>query len=209
MNSIATDFSFQLCDVVFFCEVIMLIGLIGLKQSGKDTIADYLVNEYFFEKLAFADPLKRVCKELFDLEESYFSDPSMKEAVVERWGISPRTMMQRVGTDIVRTHFGNDFWIRHMECRLKKLPPSTRVVISDVRFVSEAMFVKSHGGVLMRLKRQSSESDASDNDHISEMEQLIIQEDTTVFNFGTKDDLYQQLDDQLTSILASHALEIV
>jgi len=36
-----------------------LIGLIGRKRAGKDTVADVLVAEYGYTKVAFADPLKR------------------------------------------------------------------------------------------------------------------------------------------------------
>ena len=36
----------------------MIIGICGLIGSGKDTIADILVQEKNFEKLSFADKLK-------------------------------------------------------------------------------------------------------------------------------------------------------
>src|SRR5690606_32695903 len=35
-----------------------LVGLIGKKRAGKDTVADVLVREYGYARVAFADPLK-------------------------------------------------------------------------------------------------------------------------------------------------------
>jgi uridine kinase len=40
----------------------MIVGLVGLKQSGKTTIADYLVSKYNFVQLSFADNLKKLVK---------------------------------------------------------------------------------------------------------------------------------------------------
>jgi dephospho-CoA kinase len=37
----------------------MLIGLSGKAGAGKDTVADYLVRCYKFQRMAFADPMKR------------------------------------------------------------------------------------------------------------------------------------------------------
>ena len=35
----------------------MIIGICGLIGSGKGTVSDYLVDEYGFEKISFADKL--------------------------------------------------------------------------------------------------------------------------------------------------------
>ena len=43
----------------------VIIGLIGNKRVGKDTIADYLVNNYNFKKYAFADQIKKISNIIF------------------------------------------------------------------------------------------------------------------------------------------------
>ena len=43
------------------------IGLLGQKGSGKDTLADYLVNNKGFVKYSFATPVKNISKILFNL----------------------------------------------------------------------------------------------------------------------------------------------
>ena len=44
----------------------MLYVLCGSSGSGKDTIADYLINKYDFVKLSFADCLKDVVSIIFN-----------------------------------------------------------------------------------------------------------------------------------------------
>jgi len=47
----------------------VIIGVCGLAGSGKDTVADILVKNHGFVKIAFADPMKRFCKEMFDFSD--------------------------------------------------------------------------------------------------------------------------------------------
>ena len=43
----------------------MIFGVGGEYESGKDTIADYLVRKYGYSKMAFADNLKFMCMKVF------------------------------------------------------------------------------------------------------------------------------------------------
>lgn len=64
----------------------MIIGLCGLAGSGKDTVADFLVKDHGFVKIALADPLKRVCKEVFAFTDEQLWGPSdMRNAPDERF----------------------------------------------------------------------------------------------------------------------------
>lgn len=54
----------------------MIIGIAGRAGSGKDTVADLLVRDHRFVKIAFADPLKRICKKVFDFTDEQFWGPS-------------------------------------------------------------------------------------------------------------------------------------
>jgi hypothetical protein len=53
-----------------------LIGVCGTAGSGKDTVADILVLEHGFVKVAFADPLKRICRELHLFTDEQLWGPS-------------------------------------------------------------------------------------------------------------------------------------
>ena len=45
-----------------------IVGIIGKAGSGKDTVADML-SELRYDKIAFADPLKRFCMDVFEFTE--------------------------------------------------------------------------------------------------------------------------------------------
>ena len=42
----------------------MLVGICGKAGAGKDTVGDYLIDKYGFKKIALADPIKRLVKDV-------------------------------------------------------------------------------------------------------------------------------------------------
>lgn len=175
----------------------ILIGLIGYKQSGKDTCADYLVEKYGFHKYAFAEPVKQVCKIMFQLDSQQLEDSIQKEENDPRWDLTPRQMMQKVGTDMVRHYWGENFWVRCMEMRVYK-DKKERIVVSDVRFQNEADWIKQNHGILVRIV-DNTHSTYTDP-HPSEVEQLSIQEDLVLSN--RKDvSFFQEIESTLSFLL--------
>lgn len=62
----------------------IVLGLAGAAGVGKDTVADYLVERYGFEKFAFSDALYREVVAAFGLEsEDILRDRTMKEEPTE------------------------------------------------------------------------------------------------------------------------------
>jgi len=186
----------------------LVIGLVGKRGAGKDTVADFLVQNHGFVKLSFAEPLKRVCRELYCLSEEQLHERGLKETTDERWGMSPREIMQVVGTDVVRRQLGDDFWVRHLDARIRALAPGTaRVVISDVRFEIEADFVRDAGGFLVRIREpHTAETSAAAtrgvDRHPSETEQAGVAVHHTVFNDKKGlPPLYRSVEDLLLKLL--------
>jgi hypothetical protein len=174
---------------------LQLIGLVGRKGVGKDTAALYLERVHGFKRLAFADSLKTVCTALYNVDPSVFHDPALKEEPIDGWGVTPRHIMQTVGTDMVRAHLGDDFWIRRVA---SELPQEGHVVISDVRFKHEADFIRSRGGLLVRIVSQSQQPGPVDL-HVSETESDSVEVDTVVVNvFDHKGCMFEQLDVAVT-----------
>lgn len=62
----------------------MLIGLGYRKQSGKDTVADYLVNQYDFKKMSFAAPLKELCSYIIDSRNGKLK-PNDAMLLIQQW----------------------------------------------------------------------------------------------------------------------------
>jgi hypothetical protein len=54
----------------------MIIGISGLAGSGKDTCADFLVRDHNFVKVSFADPMKRICMDVYGFSFDQLWGPS-------------------------------------------------------------------------------------------------------------------------------------
>ena len=82
-----------------------LIGILGRKRSGKDTAGNYVVENYGYDRYAFADPIKDILKTMFDFSDEQLNNN--KEKIDKRWNVSPRTILQKFGTDICRNELNN------------------------------------------------------------------------------------------------------
>ena len=140
----------------------MIIGVCGLIGSGKDTIADYLVNIHEFRRDSFAATLKDACAAVFGwdrdmLEGRTRSSREWREQPDEWWSqrldrtITPRYILQHWGTEVCRNAFHDDIWIASLENKLRKT--SDDVVISDCRFPNEIRAIRKQGGYVIRVTR--------------------------------------------------------
>jgi len=111
----------------------MIIGILGKAGSGKDTAADFMVTQHGFVKVALADPLKRICREVFQFSEDQLWGPSEKRnepdkryprgviTLRERDGnisefpqyLTPRQALQQLGTEWGRNCY-NNVWVDYM-----------------------------------------------------------------------------------------------
>jgi hypothetical protein len=100
-----------------------LIGISGLAGAGKDTAAEILVKEFGFVRVALADPIKRICKEVFEFtDEQLWGSSERRNAVDERYlrgwlcarsvsaFLTPRYALQTLGTEWGRDCYP-DVWI--------------------------------------------------------------------------------------------------
>jgi hypothetical protein len=136
------------------------VGLSGYAKSGKDTVAAFLVAEYGYRRIAFADRLKNFVLALF---------PSVAEAMNEVGGDwekakedpEVRRMLQAVG-ESARTHIDPDVWIN---AALGSVGNDDRIVVSDMRFPNEADALAAIGATLFRIERPGTKPV---NNHVSE-----------------------------------------
>jgi dephospho-CoA kinase len=172
----------------------MVIGLTGKKGCGKDTVGDYLVRKYGFERMAFADALKQVCQTVFDLTMEQMTDTIKKEQMDERWDTTPRHLMQIVGTQLFRDkltecfpHLKGSIWVGIIKQKI--LRSSKNIVLTDVRFENEAEMVRQFNGKLIQITR--TDNNQSDK-HVSE--NIHIQTNYMLENNQTVEELYQEMD---------------
>jgi hypothetical protein len=175
-----------------------LVGISGKKRSGKNTIAEYLGRAYGFKEAAYADPLKTAARAIFGLTPAH-TDGELKEIVIPRWGLSPRQIMQRLGTEAMRGTFGEDVWIKSLFARIEG---EARVVVSDVRFPNEADAVREDGGIVVRVERPGL---VSTDDHPSETALDGYEFDVVLLNAGTIGGLYAKVDWLFEKITKEHA----
>ena len=137
----------------------MIIGTMGFIGSGKDTVANILVKDHGFTKIAFATPLKDTLCAIFhwdrELLEGYTSDSRAWRNEVDTWwsdkleipNFTPRMAMQLLGTDILRKKFNDRIWTLSLEKYLNENTGNNEhVVITDVRFFNEIQLVLKQGG---------------------------------------------------------------
>lgn len=168
----------------------MIVGILGKKGHGKDTVGGFL-KAYGFETVSFAQPLKRAAKIIFGLTESQVNGSiEEKEAVDPAWGKSPRELLQLLGTEVGRS-IDSEVWIK--SC-FNKLDPNKRWAITDVRFPNEAAAIKERGGIIIKVVRDGFDS-GSRNEHASESQIDQIPCDYLLTNYGSLDDLRSQVQD--------------
>ena len=116
--------------------------------------------------LSFSDKLKKVAVELFGIDILHFTRRDLKEKEIPFWGMSPRQMMQKLGTDACRKGLGDKIWIHVMEMEITKHNVDV-IIIPDIRFDNEAKFVKENDGFVFELHREGL-IEIEDNKHKSE-----------------------------------------
>ena len=90
---------------------------VGDKGVCKTTLANYLKDEFLFEIYSLAGPLKNAVRDIFSLSREQ-TDGNLKEVVDERYGVTPRKLMQVVGTEL----FQYDI-MEHIPELKEKIPP--------------------------------------------------------------------------------------
>jgi len=102
-----------------------LIGLCGYAFSGKDSSC----RDLDCNKLAFAGRLKSSAKILFDLTDAQLHSPKEKELIDPRYGLTPRQILQRLGTDFCRDAIAKNFHVDRIRDDIIRLMKEDKPVI--------------------------------------------------------------------------------
>jgi Deoxynucleotide monophosphate kinase len=186
----------------------MILGLKGLKGSGKDTVAAYLIKQHSFERRAFADPLKKSVAALLDIPyheiDKWKNDP---DRVVTVHSIPPslvtaeqqltfREFLQRYGTESHRDIFGKNFWLDYT-LPVEGFYSGRKIVVTDCRFENEARRINRVGGFVVQVHRPG----LKDKDqHSSESLWPAGMVDYQLENDNSIDQLYEKIETMLTQL---------
>lgn len=184
-----------------------IVAFTGRAGSGKDTAANYLVSQFGFVKISFADPLRQVGKIVFGLTDAEMTDRVLKEQPLDRYPcLTPRVILQRIGTEAFRNNFPG-VWV---EAFKREAARYDRVVVADCRFEDEEQAVHELGGSVYRVKGVNSPFQTVSSGHASEQFIDTMNVDADVTNdFGSvhgRSLLCEQID-QLMKPMARASIE--
>ncbi len=98
----------------------LIIGISGKAMHGKDSLARIIENKLrfggkniFTRYVNYADKIKDVVADMFYLDRRALDDLKYKETPLDI-GITPRKILQVVGTDIARSLY-KDVWVKNYE----------------------------------------------------------------------------------------------
>lgn len=172
-----------------------VLGLSGYARSGKDTVADHLVETQGYSRISFADPMREALAALDPVIHLGGYPMGLASAVrmvgwekLKSMSNDIRPLMQRFGTEVGRSMFGENFWV---DLALSRIPDGSKVVFADVRFPNEANAIRDLGGEIWRVERDGV---VPANAHISERALDGYMFDSIIPNTGTLEDLYKVVD---------------
>lgn len=214
----------------------MIIGVCGFIGSGKDTVADYLVNFHEFRRESFASTLKDAVAAVFGWDRTMLEGRTKaarewREEVDQWWAerldmptLTPRWVLQYWGTEVCRKAFHDDIWIASLENKLRN--SKDHVVISDCRFPNEIQSIRNAGGKIVWVQRGDLpdwyETAVSANQgsnvavqslkmmkiHASETAWIGTKFDHILDNNGSIDDLYKKISETIRSPQLDHLVAI-
>lgn len=161
----------------------------GRAGSGKDVIADYLVDKYGFIKITFATPIYAIAREYFDM--------IMKD----------RTLLQAIGQKM--REIDPDVWIK---AAFKEAEKHENVVISDCRQFNEYLYAIRNNFTPIRvradldkriercIKRDNIYPKIEEWENDSETGADFVVYSAEIENNGTIDELYEDIDELIKQI---------
>ena len=182
----------------------MLIGLIGLIGSGKDTVAERLITQHGYKRDSFAKSLKDAVSSMFNwdremLEGNTTSSRHWREQPDKFWSekmgkeVTPRLILQQFGTEVMRGQMYDGIWVDSVIGRYK----GENTVISDTRFQNEIKTIKAHGGIVVLVKREeipTREEMQKQGAHQSEWDWIGSDFDYTIDNTSSLEGLNANID---------------
>jgi hypothetical protein len=177
-----------------------IIAICGPCGHGKDTIGEYLSKTHGYKVMKFAGKLKEACASIFGLSNEQL-EGKYKEVIDDRYGVTPRFIMQQMGTEMFRItigkiipKIGNNLWTMRLEESILE-SKNTNIVLTDLRFANEYEMVKKMSGKIIRVYNPRLTNNR--NNHISEKLVMGFDVDQEIWNDGSLELLYKKVDNYL------------
>lgn len=162
----------------------MIVGLTGKKRAGKDSAAAAL-RSIGFSVDSFAAPIRHFVAEILGIGPDELERAKEEPLGFLEGAVTPRRLMQTIGTDWGRWTIDPDLWVKLLVRRIERRQ-APHIVITDCRFDNEAVAIKELGGIVIEIRRPLL---CSTDTHVSENGISTSLIDHTIDNSGTLDDL--------------------
>jgi hypothetical protein len=128
----------------------LIIGIGNKARSGKDTAGEAIVAH--FEREAFRLKRNYSLRSIGPTVKLYKFADALYAECRELHGMTEKDapLLQRVGMD--RRLEDSNYWVKQVESRVNADKPDI-AVITDMRFLNEAEFVKANGGITINVSR--------------------------------------------------------
>lgn len=172
----------------------IIAAFTNVPQSGKSTFCDYLCDNYNFEKLTLATPVKetlRVLLKFRGISDKRINDYlylDKKEEIIPEIGMSGRQLMTEFAHNFVRGQIDEDFFVN---C-LPNILTNKNYVIEDMRYLNELAFVHDKGGLAVFINRYENETSSLPNEGLITIEHAdyILDNRTTLADFYSRIDRF-------------------
>lgn len=185
------------------CHPIIIALCSPAMGSGKSLIAEHLIERHNFQLVKFAHGLKAMTAALLEavgLDDNQVRDAiegATKENIIPALGVSPRRVMQTLGTEWGRKQIDENLWANIAAARCAQLlGEGASIIVDDLRYENELDVLHRLGAYVYRVVRPGVEVTAT---HSSEgsLDALHMAE---IHNDGTISDLQAKVDGLLHSL---------
>lgn len=107
----------------------MRLAITGVMCSGKSTIANYLIKKYNYSKFSFADDIKLLATDFFEMKDKN------------------RKLLQDIGTKM--KEIDNLIWIKRLDKKIQGI--ENNIIIDDLRFPDELEYLKKNNFKILKL----------------------------------------------------------
>lgn len=172
--------------------MVKLIAFKGLKECGKSTTANFLINERGFTLINMKKAINSELKDLFpetmkSLAESYemtvdefiSAKPPLLRPIQKDWGMYRRSQDE-------------NYWVSKWLHGMESVHGGMSIVVDDIRFQNEAEVIKTLGGVIVEVIKEGM---VSDDNHATETSSKDIKADHVISAApGEVEKLCEQID---------------
>jgi hypothetical protein len=164
----------------------LVVGFLGRAKSGKDTACSIMRSALSVNhktvRVAFGDALKQELADACGVDKAFIEEHKDQFRVGLQW----------FGTEMRRQFFGQDYWIKRLDFKLRDvyIHGAKVICVTDCRLKNEYDYLKSIGAILIRVKRPL----ITDLDmHSTENELTHADVDFTIHNNADLDSLRTQV----------------